>query len=225
MSFKEFLKELNGNKVEGELLKSSFYSLITSFIVFFLIYFLFLRGSDSGNKIFFVLMSILSYALILPAIRQIRAYSVMPCMSGMMVGMTVGMVIGFLPSYYLAATNGMFYGAVWGMLLGIFFGFQNGKACGIMGVMEGIMAGFMGGLMGSMTSIMLLNDHLIAMSVIVFLVCAVIVFGLNYMVYLEMRNEKRKYIENYSSVIIWSVVLTLITSYLVFFGPRGGIFA
>ncbi len=225
MSFKKFLSELNGNRVEGELLKSCFYSLLTCFIIFLGVYFLFLRGADFDNKIFFVFMSLLSYALILPAIRQVRAYNVLPCSSGMMVGMTVGMVAGFLPGFYVASTNGMFYGSVWGMILGIFFGIQNGKSCGIMGIMEGIMAGFMGGLMGAMTSIMLLNDHLIAMSVIVFLVCTVIVYGLNYLVYLEMRKVERKHKENYLQIILLSIHLTLITCLLVFLGPRGGIFA
>ncbi|VVB80451.1 Uncharacterised protein [uncultured archaeon] len=225
MSFSNFIKELNGDRVEGELLKTSLFSLVSSFAIFFLLYFLFLRGADSGNKIFFIFMSILSYALILPAIRQVQAYKMMPCMSGMMIGMTIGMVAGFLPSYYLAATNGMFYGAVWGMILGIFFGYQNGKCCGVMGVMEGVMAGFMGGLMGSMTSIMLLNDHLIPMSIIVFVISAIIIFALNYMIYKEMRNEKRQHAENYVSIILWSIILTAITFFVILFGPRGGIFA
>ena len=68
-NLKQFIKELNGNRVEGELLKSSFYSLVTSFVVFFAIYFLFLRGGSFDNKVFFIFLSILSYALILPAIR------------------------------------------------------------------------------------------------------------------------------------------------------------
>lgn len=224
MTFKNFLKELNGNRVEGELIKTTFFSLISSLAIFFLLYFLFLRGGNFGNKIFFIFMSILSYTLILPAIRQIKAYKVMPCMSGMMIGMTIGMVASFLPSYYLASTNGMFYGAIWGMILGIIFGYQNGKCCGVMGVMEGVMAGFMGGLMGAMTAIMLLNDHLIPMAIIVWLVCSIIVLSLNYMVYKEMRNEERQYVEDYTSVIVWSMVLTAITFFLIIIGPRGGIF-
>ena len=49
---------------------------------------------------FFIFFSVLSYALVLPAVRQVKAYKEMPCMSGMMVGMTLGMVSGFLLGFY-----------------------------------------------------------------------------------------------------------------------------
>ena len=40
MSFKEFVKELNANRrVEGELVKTIFYSLVTSIVVLGLIYY------------------------------------------------------------------------------------------------------------------------------------------------------------------------------------------
>jgi len=224
MAFKQFLKELNGSRVEGELLKTSFISLMASFLVLSIVYFLFLRGSDIGNKLFFIFMSLLSYALILPVVRQIRAYPYLSCSTGMMVGMTIGMVAGFLPSFYLASTNGMFYGSVWGIILGVLFGFYNGKSCGIMGVMEGIMAGFMGGLMGAMTAIMLLNDHLVYMALIVFIVCAIIVGGLNYLVYSEMSTKLTKR-EGYGFIVISNLVLTILTILLTLVGPKGGIFS
>ena len=104
---REFLKELSGERVEGELIKTIFYSLLTSFIFLGVLYFLFFRGiegfmSKHGIHLFF---SALGYALIVPSIRQIRAYKELPCMSGMMVGMTTGMIASFLTGFYLASTN------------------------------------------------------------------------------------------------------------------------
>ena len=39
MSFNLFVKELNGNRVEGELIKTVLYSLITSFGILIILYF------------------------------------------------------------------------------------------------------------------------------------------------------------------------------------------
>ena len=55
------------------------------------------------------------------------------------------------------------------------------------------MAGFMGGLMGAMTAVMMLNDNLKLATVLVFLVSAVIMIGLNYMIYQETRSFERKH--------------------------------
>ena len=44
MTFKEFVKELNGEGVEGELIKNSLYSLITSFIILGILYFIKLKN-------------------------------------------------------------------------------------------------------------------------------------------------------------------------------------
>ncbi len=225
MSFKIFLKELNDNKTEGYLLKSLFLSLLIGLATFFLFYFFFSSTIRVNNWIFFSILSILAYAIIMPALLQVRLYGKLPCMSGMMVGMTFGMVAGFLPSYYIAATNGMFYGALFGMVLGIVVGAITGKCCGVMGVMEGVMAGFMGGLMGSMTSIMLLNDHLLAMSIIVLVVCSAIMTKLSYMIYLEGKNLESTGSVEYVQIIILSLLLSAITILFIVFGPRGGIFA
>ncbi|MBI2451782.1 hypothetical protein HYV50_01745 [Candidatus Pacearchaeota archaeon] len=226
MAFKEFMKELNGARIEGELIKTLFYSLLTSFAFLAILYFLKFRYITDfigkyGVSLFF---SALSYALVVPAIKQVKAYKEMPCMSGMMVGMTTGMIFGFLPGFFVASTNGMFVGSVFGMVLGIIFGIYNGKCCGIMGTMEGIMAGFMGGLMGAMTAFMLLNDNLKAISVIVFIISAFIVFGLNYMIYKEMKevtNHKKQ--DNLFSIVI-TFILIAITTWFIVFGPRSALF-
>ena len=227
MTLKEFIKELKQNeRVEGELIRTIFFSLITSLLLFGILYFLKLRYIETfiSNQLYFLFFALLSYALIIPAIRQVRAYREFPCMSGMMIGMTSGMIAGFLPGFYIASTNGMFVGSVFGMTLGIIIGIWNGKCCGVMGFMEGMMAGFMGGLMGAMTAFMLFNDNLKSATIIVFLVSAVIIFALNYMMYKEMKQEQRKVKESQFWTIALSFILTIVTIWLMVFGPRSGVF-
>jgi MFS family permease len=225
MSLKEFKKELRGSRAEGELLKTMFYSLAISLILLALLYYFKLRYVESFSKqLFFIFLALLSYALIIPAIRQVRAYEQFPCMSGMMIGMTFGMIAGFLPGFYIGATNGMFWGSVFGMSVGIFFGIWNGKCCGVMGFMEGIMAGFMGGLMGAMTSVMMINDNLKAASIIVFIIGAVIMSALNYMVYQETKERARELKEDHFLTILISFILTALTIWIIVFGPRSALF-
>ena len=226
MSLKEFRKELNGSRVEGELIKTVFYSLVTSFIILGLLYYLRFRYIENflENQGYFLFFAALSYSLLLPTIRQVRAYKEFPCMTGMMIGMTIGMIAGFLSGFFIASTNGMFVGSVFGMAVGIALGIWNGKCCGIMGAIEGIMAGFMGGLMGAMTAFMLFNDHLISAMIIVFSISAVILFSLNYMVYKEMKLEERKIKEGHFLTFIITFVLIVVTSWLMVFGPRSGVF-
>src|SRR3989338_4093346 len=190
MTFQEFIKELNGDRVEGELIKTIFYSLITSFLILGLLYFFRFRYIEGfiEKQGYFLFFSALSYSLIIPMIRQVRAYKEFACMSGMMIGMTSGMVSGFLLGFLVASTNGMFVGSMFGILVGISLGIWNGKCCGIMGIMEGMMAGFMGGLMGAMTAFMLLNDNLILSMIIIFIISAIILFSLNFMIYKEMKS-------------------------------------
>ena len=228
MAFKDFIKSLNNDKAEGELVKTIFVSLATSFILILFLYFLRLR--DIANFIpkygFYLFFAALSYSLILLSIRHIRAYKEFACMSGMMIGMTIGMISGFLPGFFIGATNGMFWGSVLGMASGIFFGIENGKCCGIMGVMEGIMAGFMGGLMGGMTAIMMLNDNLRAAAVVIFMVASIILVGLNYMIYKEARDlaMERKQKDGEFFIIFWSLFLTAITTWFMVLGPRSLLF-
>ncbi|MEK6872807.1 MAG: hypothetical protein AABW90_02225 [Nanoarchaeota archaeon] len=227
MSLKEFLKEISKNeRVEGELIKTVFYSLITSFTFLGLIYFFnfrFIEGFMSKQG-YFLFFAALSYGLIVPAIRQVRAYKEFPCMAGMMVGMTIGMIAGFLPGFFVASTNGMFVGSVFGMSIGILLGLWNGKCCGIMGMMEGMMAGFMGGLMGAMTAFMLFNDNLKASTIVIFIISAVVLLSLNYMIYKEMKSENRKVKEDHLLTFIITFILISLTTGLMVFGPRSGVF-
>ena len=226
MSFREFIKELNGSKVEGELLKTFFYSILTSFIVLIVLYYLKLENvADFFPKYgFFLFFAAISYGLILAALRQVRAYKEFACMSGMMIGMTTGMIAGFLSGFYVGATNGMFVGGIFGIIVGIWLGVWMGRCCGIMGMMEGIMAGFMGGLMGAMTAVMLLNDHLHEASIIIFLISSIILIALNYMVYREMKENERQIQEDHMITIIVTFFLIIITAWLMVYGPRSGLF-
>lgn len=228
MTLKEFTKELNGknNRVEGELIRTILYSLLVSFGLFAILYFVKLRYVEDflPKYGFFIFFAILSYAIILPSIRQIRAYKNLACMSGMMVGMTTGMIAGFLPGFFIGSTSGMFWGSVFGMGIGIFMGIWNGKCCGVMGIIEGLMAGFMGALMGAMTAVMMINDNLRAAGVIVFLISSVIVFSLNFMIYKETKESERQVKEDYSLVIFLSIILTGLTIWFMVFGPRSVLF-
>ncbi len=227
MSFKQFTKELTGGRVEGEIVKTFFYSLFTSLIFLGVLYYLKFQYVDNFmfKSGFFLILASLSYALIVPTIRQVKAYHEMGCMAGMMVGMTVGMIAGLLSGFYVGATNGMFIGSVWGILVGVILGIYNGKCCGIMGIMEGMMAGFMGGLMGPMTAIMMINDHLRAISVIVFAVSALIMVFLNYMIYKEMKEMNVSKNNDHFSTIMITFVLIAITTWIIVYGPRSALFS
>ena len=228
MSIKAFVKELNNDKVEGELIKTIFVSLLTSFVLLGVLYFIKLRYITNfiPKYGFYLFFAVLSYSLILLSVRHIRAYKEFACMSGMMIGMTIGAIAGFLPAFYIASTNGMFWGSVMGMASGILFGVWNGKCCGVMGAMEGVMAGFMGGLMGGMSAVMMLNDNLRAAAFVVFAISAVILFGLNYMIYKETKEAgiDRKHKDGEFFTIFWSFLLTAITSWFIVFGPRSPLF-
>ena len=215
-----------GRRVEGELVKTILYSLLVSFGLFAILYFMKFRYiPDFIPKYgFFIFLIILSYAVVLPSIKQVRAYGNFVCMSGMMIGMTTGMIAGFLPGFFIGATNGMFWGGVFGMGVGIFMGVWNGKCCGIMGIMEGLMAGFMGGLMGAMTAVMMINDNLRIAGVIVFGISAVILFSLNYMIYFEMKESRKESRGDYFTIAFMSFILSAITIWFMVYGPRSILF-
>ena len=226
MSLKEFAGKLAKDDIDRELVKTIFDSIFTSVIVIALLYFLKLKNVfDFTDKYgFFLFFAILSYSLIISAVRQVKVYHEFPCMSGMMIGMTMGMIASFLTGFYVASTNGMFIGGFFGVAVGITLGIWNGKCCGVMGSMEGIMAGFMGGLMGAMTAFMLLNDHLKIAGVLVFAISAVIMIKLNYMIFTETKESERQEQEDHFFTVALTFILIALTAWLIVFGPRGGIF-
>ncbi len=226
MSLRLFVNELNGNRVEGELIKTIIYSLMTSFVILAILYLSSLKYINNFIPKYglFLFLAALSYALILPSVRQVRAYKEFACMPGMMIGMTIGMISGFLPGYFIGATNGMFYGSIFGMAVGILLGILNGKSCGIMGFMEGIMAGFMGGIMGAMTAVMMINDNLKLAGIILFIISSVILIGLNYMIYKETKENERQLKEDHTFTIFATLILISITTWLMILGPRSVLF-
>ncbi|MBS3172293.1 hypothetical protein J4438_01775 [Candidatus Woesearchaeota archaeon] len=223
MTLKEFYQSLNGEELEGSLLNSAIYSIISSIIVIIILYFI-LPNNFLNEYGFYLFFAILSYALIMPGIRQIKTYKNFACMSGMMIGMTFGMISGFLSGFFVGATNGMFTGAVFGIIIGIFIGIWMGLCCGVMGYLEGIMAGFMGGIMGAMTSVMMLNDHLKIFTSLTFIICAMMLFGLNYMIYNETRQMEKNKNEGQKIIVLLSVLFTLFTVLIMVYGPRSFLF-
>jgi hypothetical protein len=227
MTLKSFIKDLNGTRSEGELIKTIALSLLSSFIILGILYFVAFKNVPNfiAKYSFFLFFSALSYSIIVPVFKQVRAFKQFPCMSGMMIGMTVGMVAGFLAGYYIGATNGLFVGAVFGMAVGIILGIWLGSCCGVMGFMEGTMAGFMSGPMGAMTSVMLLSDNLRPMTVIVFLVGALIIFSLNYMIYLETKGAEEEKTPGAISPVWVASILIIITALIMVYGPRSYLFS
>ncbi|HLD97767.1 MAG TPA: hypothetical protein VI815_00405 [Candidatus Nanoarchaeia archaeon] len=223
---KEFLKELNGKRVEGELIRTFLYSFIVSIAIIGIAYFVSFRKIPGfiDNYGSYLLLASISIALITSLIRQVRAYKEFACMSGMMIGMTAGMIAGFSIGLYLGATNGMFIGSVLGMLVGIFMGVWMGKCCGVMGIMEGIMAGFMGGLMGAMTAVMMINDNIKLAVIIVSIVSYVILILLNYMIYKEMKENERQRKEDHTITVFLSIILIFIVTWFMVYGPRSSLF-
>jgi fucose 4-O-acetylase-like acetyltransferase len=146
----------------------------------------------------------------------------MTCSNGMMVGMTTGMIGGYLTGALLGATNGMFVGSVAGLALGAGLGLALGRHCGIMGAMEGIMAGLMSGIMGAMTSIMLINDNLLAMLYILSGVSIITLGGLSYMMHREAGPapvaELGVRFDNFFMASLFLSALLLLT---MIYGPRG----
>lgn len=221
-----FIDALNDKGAEGELIKTFFYSLITSGIIAGIFWFAKLQFVDGiiSRYGYYFFFATLSYAFLIPAIQHVRAYKQFSCMTGMMIGMTVGMIAGFLGGLYIGSTNGMFMGGVFGMTLGIMAGTWTGSCCGIMGFMEGIMAGLMGGLMGAMTAVMLLNDHLRTAIAVIFVITTIILVSLNYLVYRETREH-----DSHDKIhLLWSIMasaaLTSITIMIMVWGIKSGLF-
>ena len=222
MSLKEFTRELNSKNVEGELIKTLIYSLITCVLTLGILYFVTLQNVPSfvSDYVLFLVLGCLSIVLITPTLRQVRAYKEFSCMTGMMLGMTTGMISGFLMGFFIGATNGMFVGGLFGMTVGIVLGVFVGKTGGVMGIMEGLMSGFMGGWMGAMTSVMLLNDHLKLASGIIFGVCAIILICLNYLIFTETRETSRQLEEDHFFTVFVSFILMVAVTWVMVFGPK-----
>lgn len=143
------------------------------------------------------------------------------CMSGMMIGMTIGMISGFMIGALVAASSGMFAGSVIGMAVGMLVGAYCGYCCGIMGTLEGLMAGVMGGIMGAMTTIMMLNDHLLEFLYILFAACALVMGGLSYMIYKEAGSTPGTSVPPVWRIIAANVIAAVIIIAIMVVSPKG----
>jgi copper chaperone CopZ len=148
----------------------------------------------------------------------------MSCMHGMMIGMTVGMMSGFMTGAIIGATNGIFIGSVVGVTVGIGFGFAVGRFCGVMGAMEGIMAGLMSGTMGAMTTVMMINDNMIAFMYLLMGVCGVSMASLSYMMSREAGPAPNpEYSAGFGRFFLASAMMSVLLLVIMLYGPRGAI--
>mgnify|MGYP001567777283 CR=1 FL=1 len=229
IKFKHYLQDLKQkHKAEGQLLGIAVSTLLILGFLEVIAYFGFFKNIPNFFNAYgyYLIFLVISVVLSATSIWHIKAYgNVFSCMSGMMIGMTTGMISGFLIGMLVGATNGMFMGSVLGILVGMVVGVFTGKCCGVMGTMEGMMAGFMGGLMGAMTSLMLLNDHLKLIIPILVVASAMIMIGLDYMIYKEATNTKEK-LKKYSFIpfVTFCFIITIGITFVMVYGPKSVLF-
>jgi hypothetical protein len=59
----------------------------------------------------------------------------------------------------------------------------------------------------------------------VFIIGTVIMGGLNYMIYNETKTTERQIKKDYFSIILITTIYTALITWMIVYGPRGGIFA
>lgn len=229
INFKKYLKSLKlKNTLEGELIGVVLGTFIFLSLLEIIAYYSFFKDIPEffGRYGYYIVFLIISIVISGTSVWHIKAYgNNFSCMSGMMIGMTSGMISGFLIGLLVGATNGMFVGSIIGILVGIFIGVYTGNCCGIMGIMEGMTAGLMGGLMGAMTSLMMINDNLKLIVPVIVIISSIILIGLDYMIYKDVRNIKEK-INKYNFITFTSIcfVITIGITFLMIYGPKSFIF-
>jgi hypothetical protein len=205
--------------VESKLFNYGIGALILIILLYGASYYFLLK--DFAYVPILILMSVTAIITVF-ANEHIRHYTSLTCMEGMMIGMTIGMMVGFMNGAIVGATNGMFVGSLFGMLSGAMLGFQAGRTVGIMGSMEGVMAGIMAGPMGAMTSVMMINDHLVEFLFILFGLCIIVFGGMSYMLNREAGPiEKEKFNSNFYRFCISATLIAIIFLGLMMYGPKG----
>jgi hypothetical protein len=177
---------------------------------------------SAGSLLFFTIIT---------AVMSVYAFSHMDtyrkgltCANGMMVGMTSGMVSGYMVGAVIGATNGMFVGSVTGTAVGISIGLALGRHSGVMGAMEGMMAGLMSGTMGAMTSVMMINDNLLAFLYILSGICLATVGLLSYMMFREAGPAPRHgFRGGFMRFLLDSGALSALMMAIIIYGPKGAI--
>lgn len=174
------------------------------------------------SVLFFVIVSSVTAVYAFAHMSTYRKW--MSCANGMMVGMTTGMASGYMVGALIGATNGMFIGSVAGMAVGIGIGLALGRYSGIMGAMEGLMAGLMSGTMGAMTTIMMINDNVIAFMYILSGICLAMVFALSYMMFREAGPAPRAgFVGGFPRFAGMSLALGAAIMIIMLYGPKSGI--
>jgi len=178
---------------------------------------------DTAAYLPLFLLTIISAVAIVFSYTHIMHYGKsLSCANGMMVGMIMGMLSGFMAGALLGATNGMFIGSVGGMAVGIVLGGNLGRIVGVMGALEGIMAGLMSGIMGAMTSVMMLNDNLVAFLYISSGLCVFMLGGLSYMMHREAGDAPiQERSVRFREFLLAGIILSLALVGIMLYGPKG----
>lgn len=211
-------------EVEARLLNYTIGTTIVLALLTGIVYFLLLGTSQSRSAYasIFALAVITAVSTTYPYIHAQCYNRGISCTNGMMIGMIMGMMPGFMIGALLGATNGMFIGSTIGLIAGIAVGAKVGKCCGVMGAMEGIMAGLMAGIMGAMTSVMMLNDHLIEFLYILFAVCVFVLAGMSYLMHREAGAvPKQEFRASFPAFLLTSIAIWALLIAIMLFGPKG----
>jgi hypothetical protein len=90
-----------------------------------------------------------------------------------------------------------------------------------MGAMEGMMAGLMSGTMGAMTTVMMINDHVLAFMYMLSGICLVMVGGLSYMMFREAGPAPRAGF-SFARFATLSIALGAMMLAVMVYGPKNG---
>jgi copper chaperone CopZ len=228
--FKDFLENRHKYVVERRMLFISLLSFLALLLLDAVMYGLFFRNTpgfleQSWQWFLYLDITVVSIAA---SIWHLKAYrGAITSMTGMMLGMTLGMQAGFMIGAVIGASNGMFVGSMVGMLGGVGLGIYGGKDTGIMGALQGMMSGLMGGTMGAMLTVMMMTDNVLLFMPVFMLINVAIMWGMSYMVYEEVVEDKTVQIVPtdfttfFSYVFVFAVILGLIMVY----GPKGALVA
>ena len=229
MSYKQRWRDFTANKrkywVEWRMLiytAVAFLFLLGIDAALYLIFFAGSQGFLSHYWQWFIYLDI-TIVTVAAGLWHLKAYrGAITSMTGMMLGMTLGMQAGFMVGAVVGATNGMFTGSMAGMFTGVFLGGYAGKDSGIMGALQGIMSGLMGGTMGAMLTVMLLADHISLFMPFFMAVNVVILWGMSYMVYEEMVEDKRVQVApaEFGTLFSWVFVAAIVLGLIMVYGPK-----
>jgi copper chaperone CopZ len=227
---KDFLKDREKYTIERRMF---FISIISFFALIFIEGFLYMAffqdtpGFLAQSWQWFLYLDI-SVVSIAASIWHLKAYKgAITSMTGMMLGMTLGMQAGFMIGAVVGASNGMFVGSTVGMLAGVFLGIIGGKDTGIMGGLQGMMSGLMGGTMGAMLTVMMFTDNILLFMPMFMLINVVIMWGMSYMVYEEVVEDKTVRIEpaDFSTFFAYVFIFTTLLGIIMVYGPKSALVA